>query len=375
MNKRVVPKVSGLVKVGSLTAAPEAEVQSLPDIPAESGISTPSKAQAAEASKSADPATPATKPAQVAPTPVAAPRTPVPSPALSADSSESSADRWLMLPLAKLRIHPFNSRSVRTQERIEEVCKMLEDERIQRDPITVVPGRKPEDLGYYYILSGQTRYHAANLAGWKALKSQINDLIDPDDHLAFWKASLEHNTSVKETDWDVALKAKQLLDEKRSPQEVQQASRRDARTLRRLLAILDLPEPVLAVVREHSTKLTAVFCEALNSGIEELGEEAVAAIARLTVEKDLSQRSLIDHIEREIRRKKNQAAGSGRRAKREFMLPITVGENKKETGALKIMQSPKAEGNRLVTLTADLPESVVEAFKADIVAAIEKLGK
>ena len=193
--------------------------------------------------------------------------------------------------------------------------------------------------------------------------------------MAFWKASLEHNTSVKETDWDVALKAKQLLDEKRSPQEVQQASRRDARTLRRLLAILDLPEPVLAVVREHSTKLTAVFCEALNSGIEELGEEAIAAIARLTVEKDLSQRSLIDHIEREIRRKKNQAAGSGRRAKREFMLPITVGDNKKETGALKIMQSPKAEGNRLVTLTADLPESVVEAFKADIVAAIEKLGK
>ena len=39
MNKRVVPKVSGLVKVGSLTAAPEEEVQSLPDIPAESGIS------------------------------------------------------------------------------------------------------------------------------------------------------------------------------------------------------------------------------------------------------------------------------------------------------------------------------------------------
>ena len=41
----------------------------------------------------------------------------------------------------------------------------------------------------------------------------------------------------------------------------------------------------------------------------------------------------------------------------------------------EIMHSPKAEGNRLITLTADLPESVVEAFKADIVAAIEKLGK
>ena len=57
------------------------------------------------------------------------------------------------------------------------------------------------------------------------------------------------------------------------------------------------------------------------------------------------------------------------------MLPITVGNNKKEAGALKIMQSPKAEGNRLVTLTADIPESLVEIFKADMVAAIEKLTK
>ena len=148
MNKRVVPKVSGLVKVGSLTAAPEENVQSLPDIPAESGISSVSKAQAAEASKSAGPANPEPKPAQVGPTPVAAPRTPVPSPALSADSSESSADRWLMLPLAKLRIHPFNSRSVRTQERIEEVCTMLEDERIHDVEVTVHKPHAPIPLNF-----------------------------------------------------------------------------------------------------------------------------------------------------------------------------------------------------------------------------------
>lgn len=375
MNKRVVPKVSGLVKVGSLTAAPEEEVQSLPDIPAESGNSAASKAQAAEASKSSAPATPEPKPALAVPAPVAAPRIQAPSPAPSLDTPETSADRWLLIPLAKLRIHPFNSRTVRTQERIEEVCKMLEDEHIQREPITVVPGRKPEDKGFFFILSGQTRYHAANLAGWKALKSQINEDIDPDDHLAFWAASLEHNSSVKETDWDIALKAKQLLDEKKTLEEVQRAARRDPRALRRILGMMDLPDSVIAIIKENPGKLSAVFCEPLKSGLEDLGEDAIAAIARMVVEKNMSKEKLIDHIEREIRRKRNQAAGSARRAKREFMLPITVGNNKKEAGALKIMQSPKAEGNRLVTLTADIPESLVEIFKADMVAAIEKLTK
>lgn len=375
MNKRVVPKVSGLVKVGSLTAAPEEEVQSLPDIPAESGISTASKAQAADASTSTDPATQEPKPALVVPTPVAAPRTPAPSPAPSAESSESSADRWLMLPLAKLRIHPFNSRSVRTQERIEEVCKMLEDERIQRDPITVVPGRKPEDQGYYYILSGQTRYHAANLAGWKALKSQINDLIDPDDHLAFWKASLEHNTSVKETDWDLALKAKQLIEEKHSPESVQAACRRDARALRRLLAMMELPESVLTVVREHPAKLTSNFCEVLRSGLTDLGEDVIANIARKTVDEGFSHKTLADHIDREIRRMKKQLVGTSRRATREFMQPIIIGDSKQEAGKFKINQSVKSAGNRSVTLNADIPESMVEAFKADILAAIEKLAR
>lgn len=370
MNKRVVPKVSGLVKVGSLTSTMEAEVESLPDIPAEIGSSAASKPLLPEASKSADPviAEPPhaiAKPAPVAPS----------SFAQSADTTEASADRWLMLPLAKLRIHPFNSRTVRTQERIEEVCKMLEDEHIQREPITVVPGRKPEDKGFFYILSGQTRYHAANLAGWKALKSQINEAIDPGDHLSFWAASLEHNSSVKETDWDIALKAKQLLDEKKTLEDVQRAARRDPRSLRRILGMMDLPDSVISIIKENPAKLSAVFCEPLKSGLEDLGEEAIAVIARLVVEKNMSKEKLIDHIEREIRRKRNQATGSARRAKREFMLPITVGNNKKEAGALKIMQSPKAEGNRLVTLTADIPANLVEIFKADMVAAIEKLTK
>ena len=63
---------------------------------------------------------------------------------------------------------------------------MLEAEHMQREPITVVPGRRPDDRGFFYILSGQTRYHAANLAGWAELKAQLNTVIDPDDHVGFF---------------------------------------------------------------------------------------------------------------------------------------------------------------------------------------------
>ncbi len=278
---------------------------------------------------------------------------------------------WVMIPLSKLRIHPFNSRTQRTQERIEEVRDMLEAKHKQREPITVVPGRSTEDVGFFYILSGQTRYHAANLAGWAELKAQVNHEIDPDDHLAFFAASIEHNTSRPETDWDLAVKVRALIEEGTDQTQVQKAVRRDARGLRRLAAMTDLPDPVLAVVREHPTKLTATVCESLKANIPELGEDGVASLAKEAVAKDLSRRELEDCIALAIRQK-NKVSGVTKRATRQFMLPVVVGPNKK-AGEFKVMQS-RNEGNRLISLTADLPDNLVEAFKADIEAAIAKLA-
>lgn len=274
------------------------------------------------------------------------------------------------LPLSRLKIHPFNSRAVRTQERIDEVKDMLEAEHKQREPITVVPGRQPEDVGFYYILSGQTRFHAANLAGWSELDAQINAEIDPDNHLVFWAASIEHNTSRPETDWDLAIKVKALMDEGATSEQIQKAARKDSRGLRRLLAMTDLPEPVQAVIREAPHKLSSAFCEALRSGIEDLGTDEVAIFAKAVVDEDLSRRALEDRIERAIRRKAKAVNGGAKRATRQFMVPIIVGSER--TGEFKVMQS-RNEGNRLVSLNADLPENLVETFKTDIEAAIVKL--
>lgn len=289
-----------------------------------------------------------------------------------ADQPTPVEGRVVMLPLTKLRIHPCNSRVVRTQERIEEVKAMLEAEHIQREPITVVPGRSDKDRGFFYILSGQTRYHSATLAGWVGLLAQINYDIDPDDHYAFWKASLEHNTSEGESDWDKAVRAKELMAEGITLEQIRIAlKKQDDRGVRRILSMTDLPDVVTALVKEHRGKLTAPFCEILKSGLTELGEEVIASVAKLVVEEDWPQRKLQDHLERTKRQKQKMTYGGGKRSTRISMTPIMVGSEK--SGELKFLQSRTA-GKTLVALTADLPESLVEPFKADMVAALEKLA-
>lgn len=279
---------------------------------------------------------------------------------------------WAMIPLSRLKIHPFNSRTQRTQERIEEVRDMLEAEHMQREPITVVPGRKPDDLGFFYILSGQTRYHAANLAGWAELKAQLNTTIDPEDHVGFFAASIEHNTSRPESDWDLAVKAKMLSEEGVNSTQIQKALRCEARGYRRLVTITELPDAILSIVRENPTRLTGHFCEVLKAAIPDLGESAVVDLAREVVENEMSRRSLLDAIDLKVRRNARAKIGS-KRATREFMVPVVVDGDKK-AGEFKVMQSRRVEGNRVISLTADLPESLVDSFRADIEAALARLS-
>ena len=275
------------------------------------------------------------------------------------------------VPLSRMRFHPFNSRVLRTQGRIEEVKDMLEAEHKQREPITLVPGRKPEDIGIFYILSGQTRYHSANLAGWSELDAQFNYDVDPDNHLQFWTASLEHNTSAPETDWDLAIRARALADEGHPQEALEKGCRRDARGLRRLLAMTELPENIQALVKENPLKLSASFCETLKSGISDLGDEEIATFARRTIAENLTQRQLQDQINKAKQRKLAKNASSGKRSTRESMVPVMVGASK--AGEFKVMQS-RDEGKKVLTLTANVPESLVEAFKADIQSAIDKLA-
>lgn len=278
----------------------------------------------------------------------------------------------IKIPLSRLKIHPFNSRAERPQERIEEVRDMLIGQNTQREAITVVPGRRQDDAGHFYILSGQTRFHSANLAGWTELDARINADIDPDDHLAFLSASIEHNTGRPETDWDLAVKAKALADEGIELARIQKAINRNERALRRLLTIMDLPQGIQDLVRQAPNKLTGHACELIAKAVARLGADEALAFANEVARDGLSQRELENRIDRAVRRQEKVSNGGTQRRTRLTARPIMVGTAK--AGELKILAS-KTAGQRLITLTADLPEDLVQSFTRDIENALVNLAK
>ena len=346
---KAVPKVSGLLKANAILAAQAKDSASLPDIPL---AETPST----DAQEQLQPLFPESKDVGLT--------TALPPSPLRADEPTE----LLTVPMSRLKIHPFNSRAVRTQERIEEVCDMLKAS-TQREPITIVPGRTAEDIGYYYILSGQTRFHAANLAGWTEMKAQINNTIDPADNLAFFAASIEHNASEKETDYDLAIRVRELVNAGTDTKEIQKAIRQTERGLRRLLSIAALPEPINQIIKENPVKLTAPFWEILKSATEKIDEETLTKITRTVSEEGSTRRDLQKLVDAELRRKE-RTSGNATRAKRQYTRPI-LNEANQQAGEIKIMNSRK-NGNLLISLSADLPEEEARRLQEKIEAAISE---
>ena len=291
-------------------------------------------------------------------------------PALVTGAPSQPSLQGVMIPITKLKIHPFNSRHYRTQQRIEEVRDLLVSAGTLRDPLTVVPCRDNDGAGHYYILSGQTRYHAANLAGWTDLRCQINTDIDPSNHLEFWKASLEHNTSLPETDWDIALRSKQLLDEGHQLSQIYTASRRGERSTRRILRMIDAPSSIQELIKANPDKLSAHFVELILDALKHLDEKTIISLAEQVIAENMAKRELAETIDRMV--KIQERDGTPRsRSKVNFVLPIRAGDQ--TNGALKVMNSKTTEGNSVLELRVDLPNAIIDKLKSDVVAAIEKM--
>jgi uncharacterized ParB-like nuclease family protein len=106
------------------------------------------------------------------------------------------------IPLAQLVPSPYNVRSVRTEARIAALAQSLAEDG-QKEPITVYLGNDGESL----ILSGVTRYLAAQSLGWEMLDARVVVLGSASSPLAVVKASRLHNDTQRETDLDHALRA------------------------------------------------------------------------------------------------------------------------------------------------------------------------
>lgn len=245
----------------------------------------------------------------------APPPTSVPSPVVL-ETSREVAD----IPLNRLKVTPYNARAVRTQKRIEDLAEALSTDG-QKEPITVIRG-VGEYAGYYIIISGQTRYHAAVLLGWPTLFAQIDTTIDASDPLAIYKASGTHNSTAPMTALDMGIRAKELIEKGYSISQLADVMGKDRTTIGRCVDLASMPEAVLDQILQHPDKITVSFSVSLKKAAQSLSAEEAAALAYRIVSEDLRQRDFDAMVERQI---KKLARDIKPRASRMATLPIKLG--------------------------------------------------
>ena len=78
-------------------------------------------------------------------------------------------------------------------------------------------------------------------------------------------------------------------------------------------------------------------------------------------------------IKKEIEKKEKDKEPATKRATKEFLVPVMIKGYEGKVGDFKVYQS-KQDGNRVVSLSVDLPEKLADVLKADIAAAIARIS-
>jgi ParB/RepB/Spo0J family partition protein len=182
-------------------------------------------------------------------------------------------------------------RSVRTEARIAALAQSLAEDG-QKEPITVYLGND----GKYLILSGVTRYLAAQSLGWETLDVRVVTLGFADSPLAVVKASRLHNDTQRETELDHAFLAEKLRQAEHKPAEIAAAlGYGSARGVTRLKAFFDLPISILELGKTKPEKFSASFAELLKKAADEeksIGEERARMLLARCFAENLSLREL-----------------------------------------------------------------------------------
>lgn len=155
--------------------------------------------------------------------------------------------------------------------------------------------------GKYEIVAGERRYRAAGMAGL----DEVPVYIMTGDDLEVAKVSLIENVQRKDLNpVEEALAYKMLIERFGLTQEqVASQAGKNRSTITNMLRLLDLPEPVVAMIRDG--KLTTGHAKAL-LGLDDAS--AVTSLAERTAEKEWSVREL-ERIVRQLNEKQEEPAG------------------------------------------------------------------
>jgi ParB-like chromosome segregation protein Spo0J len=221
------------------------------------------------------------------------------------------------------------------------------------------------DAGKYLIVSGVTRYLAAQSLGWEALTARVDASLESASALALVRASRTHNDTVRETDLDHAY-MKKLQEEEGCDQDGIIAAL-SARDLSRLQAFFDLPFAILELAESKPEKFSASFAELFRKFKSEIGAEKLRAFAKQVLDEDCSLRETARRLEQEVARQKR-----GKRARRQRSLDVLV--RGQPVGKLKVLVTPdrKWKIQLQATLEATDGEVLNEQLEAMLLQFMER---
>ncbi len=150
--------------------------------------------------------------------------------------------RWI--PLERIQPDPEQPRKRFTPESLDELAQSIRQYGILQ-PLNV----DPEGEGYYKIISGERRYHAAKLAGLDEVPCLIRDGLTDENRYAQQLVENIQREDLSPVEKAVALlEYKKRLGEESVWADVEQQVGLSTRRRQQYLALLNLPEPIQAEI-------------------------------------------------------------------------------------------------------------------------------
>jgi len=265
-----------------------------------------------------------------------------------------------LIPIGKLKPSPYNSRSVRTQERIDEIAESMRVNG-QIDPIDVYPGGE-EDEGCYFVLGGETRRLAAIQIGLSDIKAIVDTSLSPSDALSLAKKATILNGSQDECDLDRAMFVARLIKQGYFFIDVAEALGLERSRVTRLLKLMDLPEEFRELGKKYPDRYTADVGYYIEKAIDTFSLEFAFSL----LEKVLLGQITHSRLEQEIEEgpdKKLPETHTGKRLRREASTKIVIGGV--VGGRYSVFRSPNPE-QMVLKLQVTLSEGKARELDAEI---------
>lgn len=277
------------------------------------------------------------------------------SPVFSAESSSADTGGRVLkrIPLAQLHDNPLNARRIYDPAVVQERAASIATHG-QKTPGLAAPD--PNRPGHYILIDGHYRKRALAAAGKLEMECFIeSDLTDLD----FYRLSfLLNEQRSDQSALDNAIAWRQLLDEGKvvKEEEICELTGMSAGTVNKTLALLKLPESVLAVMRERPSAIGIATGYELTLFHKHAGEEKTRDLALRIMNEGLSSREV------EAIRKQAQE-GKARKVKeisRQYKIKTSDGDL---LGTIKEWDSGRVVLD-VQLVDRDAREALVEALKA-----------